>query len=271
MQDKNAILYKYRAFDDAGRNIRTISHAEFWFASAKSFNDPFDSAFNYNFDGLHAELAEKWARSAAHHYQANLTNVEKEHDAMRKLSQIRSDPNYLDRMYQHFIEESNNQFGICSFAGSKDNLLLWAHYAAKHTGFCVGLSESKLISIRDILARTDVLLDLREVKYSREMPNPNFFEAMLKIEDTSDIDIFITTKSMHWSYEEERRLLLWDKVDIALPLGHEAIQEVILGCKISPANKQLILSLCREHVSHAVVLQAMKAQHTFSITFEQIA
>jgi len=263
MTKESTLLYKYRDFDRDALNLRTISHAEFWFASANSLNDPFDADFQFNFDGLDSDIAEKWVRSAV---PAEAGDAR----AMEVLTEFRTDPGVRERMYQDFLEYTYRRFGICSLAGSKDNLLLWAHHADKHKGFCVGLSKEILEEfVRDKISK-GTLLELVAVCYTQLRYIPNFFKTMLHPEDTFDISKIIGTKSIHWSYEGERRLVLWDKSNIAEQLGHDTIREVILGCRISPENKERIISLCKEHVPHAAVLQAIKDPQTFSLVFDRI-
>lgn len=270
IQTKPGILYKYRNFDPSGHSLRIISHSELWFSCAKSFNDPFDTALTYNFDGLHTELAEKWSLSAVNNSFPMLPKAEKKKLAMQRLAEIRKDPIYIEQRRRDFIEQNYQTFGICSLAGSKDNLLLWSHYADHHRGFCVGLSVPILKNNMFRLVKDRILLDLVPIRYSRDIPNLNFFESMLNLNGLSDIEVFVATKSVHWSYEEEQRLVFWDNVDKAFQIDSAAIQEVILGCRISPANKEIIISLCRKCIPQVPIIQAVKDERTFSLSFERI-
>lgn len=228
IQRKTTILYKYRHFDPSGHSLRIISRSELWFSCAKFFNDPFDTAFTYDFDGLYTELAERWARNAVNRYNPELPETEREILARQRLTRIRNDTAYQNGKQEEFVESNYQTFGICSLAGSKDNLLLWAHYAEQHTGFCVGLSVSDLNNIANSLAKGRDVLEIIPVKYSTETPHPNFFESMLN-EDTSHITDFIATKSTHWRYEEEQRLVFWQNVNKSFLVGYPTIREVILG------------------------------------------
>lgn len=270
MNSTSTQLYKYRQFDDSRRNLRIISHSELWFSCAKSFNDPFDTAFTYNFEGLHDELAERWALDAADRHFSDLPLHERRDRAMRILAAIRNSPTYQQEKEREFVEDNYRTFGICSFAGSYDNLLMWAHYAASHTGFCVGFSGAHLEEIMENYAKQDVLLDRTEVKYSTEAPRPNFFESMLDLGDASHVNSFIATKSIDWKYEQEQRLVYLHHVDEALSIGHAAITEVILGCRISSQNRDEIVSLCRSKVPHARILRAEKDDRSFALKFNDI-
>ena len=264
------IVYKYRWFDPAGKHLRLITLGELWFACAKDFNDPFDTSFRYNFDGLHTELGERWARDAANRHQSDLSPHDRETFALARIAELRNDPKQVQLTNQYTIESNYKTFGICSLCAANDNLLLWAHYSHDHKGFCVGLSVDYLDSISKSLVPKELYLDLHKVKYSPVVPNPNFFEKMINMDDTSYIVDFIATKSPDWSYEQEYRLVFWDKVNWALRLAPEAVSEVILGCRISPEHRDEILHACRTHVPHARLLQASKQDSRFAVSFEDI-
>lgn len=265
-----SILYKYRQFDPDGRSLRIIQFSELWFARADSFNDPFDTAFTYNFHGLHTDLAVKWARHSAPRQFKHLPPEEREPAAMQYLEQIRNDESHLERVRQIHVEQNYQKFGICSLAASRDNPLLWAHYARQHTGFAVGLSYRGLQSLQQKLVPDNEVLDLLEVQYAQQAPDANFFESMINFEEQDSITRFYTTKSTHWSYEEEHRLVLWDGVNRAIHFGHDIIEEVILGCRISDAHRESISHLCSKFAPRAKVWQASKDRDTFSLKFEQL-
>ena len=72
------VLYKYRSFDRKGHGLNMLKKAEIWLPSARSFNDPFDSAFTYDLDGLDGPIAEKWIRSALNKHVPHLSPTDKE-------------------------------------------------------------------------------------------------------------------------------------------------------------------------------------------------
>jgi hypothetical protein len=263
-----SILYKYRQFDPEGRSLRIIQFSELWFGRADSFNDPFDTAFTYSFDGLHTDKALKWARDSASRQFKHLPPQQREEAALRALEQIRNDPTHIPRVREIHIEQNYQRFGICALAGSMENLLLWAHYANQHTGFAVGLSVSGIHSLQKKLAHERVLL--LEVQYKPDAPDANFFDSMIDMGEQDSITQFISTKSTHWAYEQEHRLVLWDGVNTSLQVGHDIIQEVVLGCRISPTHEESIVQLCRKFAPQARVLKASKDPHKFALLFDEL-
>ncbi|MDP2208097.1 MAG: DUF2971 domain-containing protein [Bacteroidota bacterium] len=212
-------LYKYRRFDEL--DLRLITHSEIWFSCAKPFNDPFDTSLSYNYDDHDGKMGGEWTRWADKQINSHLSPQEREKIRLERLSLLKN-PKYLEKMRNEVIEYNYNKFGICPLARRPDNLLLWAHYSEKHTGFCVGISTSKLDEWMNEQTKENVQLDRLKVKYRKQAPNYNFFEVTMR-NDIKHIASLISTKFKDWSYEEEWRLVLWERVDEAKSIGYDAI------------------------------------------------
>ena len=61
-------------------------------------------------------------------------------------------------------ESMNKQFAITCFSKISNSILMWSHYANKHTGFCVGYNFEKC-------RNWDALINLLPVLYSVERPS----------------------------------------------------------------------------------------------------
>jgi len=260
------VLYKYRSFDRKGHGLNMLKKAEIWLPSARSFNDPFDSAFTYDLDGLDGPIAEKWIRSALNRHVPHLSPAGKEKWATLRLAEMRADKAKVEKQRQDEIEMSYKKFGICSLSASNDNLLMWAHYAGEHTGFVVGLSVPTLYDyMYELSATKKEFLHLIAVNYTTEFPRANFFEAMLGINDPDYTTVFFATKSVHWKYEEEHRLVYWEGSNTKLTIGHDAFVEIVLGYRISPKNKKRILRICEKHIPSARIFEAKKHDRNFAL------
>ncbi len=237
-------IYKYRYFDSNSYHLRNLVNAELWFTSARTFNDPFDSAIPLDLTGLNSDVAVRWAENFLTREFPHFNPDERRKLAEERIQQMRNDPNDSSWFQEDHIEENYSKFGICSLTPHRDNLLMWAHYAKHHQGFCFGVDTQKLLALQRELAPS-ILLDLHKVTYSELMPRINFFESMQSPNGDEDLVRLVTTKSTHWEYEHEYRLMLWKHPNTSLPIGFDAINEIILGCRIKPEDKQSILSLLR--------------------------
>lgn len=96
-------------------------------------------------------------------------------------------PNNLNKLVSDSKDDLFNYLRICCFAHNNKNLLLWAHYAASHKGFCVEFD-----------AATVPIMMAHKVNYTNKRPQwkvpvpPGklFFSTFL-------------VKSKDWEYEDE--------------------------------------------------------------------
>lgn len=88
----------------------------------------------------------------------------------------------------------NERTGMICFGATWDNPMMWAHYADKHSGVCLGFEvEDELVSVIDY---TDEKID---VEFGPHLPNHGLSVELL--------NKILTTKSTDWASEKERRTL----------------------------------------------------------------
>lgn len=111
------------------------------------------------------------------------------------------------------------------------NVLMWAHYAKSHTGFCVEYELDKDILNMTYRSEEDKADLLQAINYVPEIvldPNPTLSDALFK-------------KSDFWSYENEIRLCSFDSTnDKEYPTipCKGAIKAIYLGAKCSDKDKR---------------------------------
>jgi hypothetical protein len=132
--------------------------------------------------------------------------------------------NAADSVIAHFKKTT----AILCFSRNWDNLLLWSHYGASHTGICLGFDIPEGDSIANY--DTDVIYQ------------PN----VLKIRCLEDVNFdlanrLLRTKHESWSYEQEVRMFvrLNDPPDAKglnwIDFGPQlALKEVIIGVQCLP-------------------------------------
>jgi hypothetical protein len=110
------IVYKYKSLSRRDEIDRLFTSCELWFACAKGFNDPFDTAIIYNCDGVDTPIAERWAVAAARRHMPDKSDAERAEFVAKRLRTIRNDPNELISMRDRHIEMSRR--GSCASAGA---------------------------------------------------------------------------------------------------------------------------------------------------------
>ena len=122
-----------------------------------------------------------------------------------------------------------------------DSLLMWAHYSSSHTGFVIEYNAHHPY-FHQQTTNEDELRHLRRVLYREARPSVPAMEM--------SGPLMFLTKSGHWSYEREWRLLrpLEDAALVidGLPPVHlfdvppDAVTAIILGCRCSPETTKAI-------------------------------
>lgn len=133
-----------------------------------------------------------------------LENLQRRHLKVSRFSQC-NDPFELAsfdignkpirRRFLEWLADMDKHCGLLCFCRTWRNPVMWAHYAGKHSGVCYGFDVDP-----------SIFVDVRYVS-QRLYPNlspDDFFEH---IGEDQMVDLF-ATKFIHWSYEEEVRLLV---------------------------------------------------------------
>ena len=141
-------------------------------------------------------------------------------------------------------KESFRKYRIISFCQETQekspihNPLMWSHYSAGHTGYCIKYSLSKSLQA----ARTESsYLCTRAIVYKKEPVN------LISMSDVPGEDLLFA-KSHDWSYENEVRMLTYDykeeKDYVAIPLDSESsINAVYFGVYCRKESEQMIRNI----------------------------
>src|ERR1022692_4365795 len=125
------------------------------------------------------------------HRQLKLATVDDLNDPF-DLASIDTTDERINSALTALVADFRDSIGLLCFSRNWDNLLMWSHYGASHTGICLGF---------DIYTAGDFDLD---VHYQ-----PN----LLKIRRREDLNFdlanrLLRTKHESWSYEQEVRMFV---------------------------------------------------------------
>lgn len=181
-------LYKY--FTVNNRTLDAVRTGAFWFANPSSFNDPFDCALTIAHDGLE-ESVRHAVRVAIRDGLLDAGTV--------PADGYRASPRdaVAYREFRERLEWLFNNVGILCITEVPDDLLMWSHYANSHRGFCLGFERTE----QNILGR-----QARPVVYQDDYPRLTAANFDKKTNPNS-ADVLWLTKSTHWAYEREWRLI----------------------------------------------------------------
>lgn len=156
---------------------------------------------------------------------------------------------------------------VFCMAAKHDNILMWAHYADKHEGAVLEFQE-----------KDNFLKGIDKVIYQEELPTskfiPKLVDLSVRLSDSPVGKDILITKSDHWIYEQEWRLI-WPADDPTEeieyhPFPPDRLLKIYLGCKIKKGNKRKILGLLKGEFKHVEILQASTNSNEFKLDFDPI-
>ncbi len=258
------IVYKYLP----PTRTDVLSDGRIRFTQATALNDPFES--NPIREPLFKSLVER---------QKQILDSSGEQFSGMDLLEIRVHiGKHARRAVRDIIEDTRNTKGILSLSLNRSELLMWSHYCDSHRGFVVGF-----YGLHDYFQKgiPDKRGGLRPVEYFQARPVLPPDEEF----STQNIaNILLFSKSDHWKYEQEMRMLhnvkyADEKLEKLDPGGYpiylfefptETIMEVILGCQMPKPKREEITALVKEKYPSAKLYQAEMSKTDFDLVIEEI-
>lgn len=146
-----------------------------------------------------------------------------------------------------------------------DSQLMWAHYAASHTGVCIGFDTrftefpGNSLPVTYSQARTKVALG----KYLGDWSNPRVDEDVFKV---------LTTKNTDWEYEQEWRFIgvslnTLERLEVGAHIEFErkAIRKIILGAKASEETRAFIIEQVADLDPQPTLCRAVPSDKEFAM------
>lgn len=128
---------------------------------------------------------------------------------------------------------------------------MWAHYAESHKGFCVeyDFTPMDIFNSDDKSAASDCFV--HAVSYVSKLPRIYSHEVLFTPREAAKK--MLATKSYHWAYEQEHRLIAFDQ---PVPPTEAGIlyqypstikpKAIILGVNVLPKTRKAVQAVCAE-------------------------
>lgn len=253
-------FYKYRPVAGKASEYleRTILHDEIRFSFPHEFNDPFDCSVVYaQHRGTEAEVVADFIGLGR---KVGATEGEEElrKEALRILQDPLRDPRReevcreMERSYAFWVR---GQIGVYCVSAVADDILMWAHYGQYHEGVClqfVGGSASFRTAQR--------------IRYSKLRPQLEWKDSnRAKLEKT------LLTKSSHWAYEQEWRLIEPGAGGTVVRFHPTTLSGIIVGAKASAATMQLVRRLNKARRTPLDVFKAFLSPTTYEVELRPVS
>lgn len=240
--------YKYRCVND--NSFRILQERKIYFSSPSEFNDPYDCCLNIS----HA-LEE--ARLIA------LQGGDKK--LIEKLNALAKAPDFFKK-----IDSDVAGSGVFSLSKTNDNILMWAHYADSHRGFCIGFDFYKRFQTFN---GPEKIIGMENIKYYKNNPYLAFLRDFFKRSSGTTYNDFwqealihgLISKSFYWRYEKETRIIRG--VPGSVDIRPDEIREIIFGLRIDPKEESKIRKILAESAFDHVLFKRVARKGT-SFKFE---
>jgi len=246
-------LYKYRSMDSVGLED-LICQRKIYLSDATKFNDPFECrpVLTHHQSPLKREILLK-EMTKRHFPDADKKTLKK---LMKGKGHLLVDPAILERVYGQFVSD----VGIYCLTEKKDDLLMWSHYSNSHRGVCLEFDAS---------VEETIFWEAFKIIYQEEYP-------VVNIMDMGKADEFrkaLLTKSPHWMYEEERRVLKMN--DEGGPgyyqFAPKLLTGIILGARMAEEDKMILSRWMGTYPTVVSIYQAKLHGSRYKLDITEVA
>jgi len=204
-------LYKYVPYNEDSLSI--LINKKAWFSPAQQFADPFEF-----------------------HFALEETNVNGIPINMESLDKARQD---------------SKKLGVFCLTETKDNILMWSHYADGHRGFCIEFERSEMNGLGGE--------SCVPVIYPEDDAVPIFKSQALT--EPKAFALFATTKARLWEYEREWRMISKEPGGGLYPIPG-SISAIIFGFRMPPQNRTTIRNVLGKEMLY---FEAQRANNSYTL------
>lgn len=248
-------LFKYQPFNI--QSLANLKNRTLWFSSPSSFNDPFDCAVPV----LPKDMSEEDFHRAIEYF-------EREHGLESVSLNARDQFGKPSAEFRQVLVpavlnaiEGEDSFyrrrGVACLTKRADEMLLWAHYADGHRGFCLEFDGTD-----------EPFSRARPVQYSDDLPSVNIINVLSEQNGDAVFDAMLLTKAKCWAYEDEWRVIHaeenkaytypWQKlkaVYFGAAMPEEHVEIIALLLQGSPTKLYRMEKLDGKFAVHSVEVQ----------------
>lgn len=248
-----AKFYKYKPMDEisSDRVKRIICNNEIFFAPATTFNDPFDLRPVFSLNATERTKRKDYERLVKK-FEPSLSRRERRAESRKVIAGPLRKENMVDlteTMQKQFADFLTTQIGILSVSTKNDDILMWAHYADSHRGVCLEFDGSFAFMAHS-----------HRVAYSIERRPINQY---LDDNDTA-LQKVLLTKSEHWRYEDEWRLIRNEGPGLVQFRPHN-LTGVIIGAQAGRVTEEYIKEWATQRTTPISIYKASASNSTYSL------
>ncbi len=254
-------LYHFTYFDD-NKYYECLLKGSLYFSAKSQFNDPFDSEIPTKHSLCSEKELDKYLENLL--IKKGIDGGDKSNKLQIAKERLKTNPQEIQNFIDNYIE---TKVGILSLTENYENLLLWAHYAKKHTGFCIEIDAQLLnkVIIAEFIKNKEQAF-IFKVKYQNKFPIIN--PCKHSFEQRTQLQFLI--KSKDWKYEQEWRIILLNGSKQYRELPSNVIKNIYFGLKTCNDNIQKSKEMLRKYNPYIGLYKAIKKKGAFGLEFQKI-
>jgi hypothetical protein len=254
-----------------------LAHREIRFSSPAWFNDPFDCKLPPAITATETEKRRWLEESYVPTAYPSLSGSEH----AKAVEQLALGVDDLAEQHMQYTErELIPKSGVLSLSAIPDDILMWSHYADSHRSVCLKFRRSKLKFLQAFKenypspyqgkdATYSYEYDPQQVDYSAMVPRVSLF-----CRPQEAWSACVLTKSRHWRYEREWRVIVPPTVDAT---GHgwrklpgQSLMGAIFGGEIKPEDEAQVRQWIRMGGAQVPLFRAVKKPGRFELEIREI-
>jgi hypothetical protein len=249
-------LYRYVS---CTRAEQILAETTLYFSSPGMFNDPFDCRLRPSFDVPKKDLLAIARQLAQGQFPS--ASRQQQRDLLRKAQpRIRTD--FFEKAYSNWERMVLDNSGILCLSEKRDDILMWSHYAGGHSGVCL---EFKYDPGEKFLGYA------LPVHYADEFPEVSVKQIFDGQQDhVTFAKMAFLTKSAHWSYEKEWRLIDLVPGVRKYRFPAELLTGLILGNRMTGEQTHKIRKLAAQWSRPPTMYQAHRKDRQFALDIRSL-
>lgn len=225
-------LYKYRAY-----NVNSLSmliNKKIWVSKPTAFNDPFDCKLIFD-ENYSEQTYSEYLRNAGNRFKQSTENIANRIDDAYIDGELKQEEKDALKENVEGIRKEIINSGVYTLSQTNSNLLLWAHYADSHKGFCIEYDRAPGNTLGNFEGTIPV-------DYSESFPVIYLSDLVNSAEPIFKV---LQSKSKKWKYEKEWRLFCKNgNVEEDLPAP---ISSIIFGLRMPENHKRTIKNIMKDY------------------------
>lgn len=214
-----SILYRYKYLTPDKGSLEVVTKGTIKYAASSGFNDPFDSEPAYD---------PKSIQSFPENCPDIMRRIRKE-EKLTPSEYFRTKPRYIKNVRDvlesgEWARAMYSDVGVLCLSRTPCSMLMWSHYAVRHTGFVVEFKIDCELPYENIKNFAPL-----PVEYTTKRP-------VLKwgCKESNSVEAYYLTKCADWAYEEEERVLDTDRGPGFHPYERvQFLNAVVAGVRVS--------------------------------------